>query len=689
MSAAYQRILDALRVRGSSVQINGSTVKAQCPAHDDRNPSLSITDTESRVLVHCHAGCDTAAVLVALDLTLRDLYDQPRGDTLATYIYPGGRRVHRKADKSFPQSGNTKTDRSLFHADRIGDARVVFVAEGEEDVFAIESAGGMAVCPAMGAGKAHLPDWSVLDGRHVIVVADADEPGRKHAIQIGETLRGLAATVSLVEPAAGFKDASEHLGAGKIFGEFVPVAGDGGEPSPGPTSGGGDGQPRLWSATDLKPSAQPRWLAKSRIPFAAVSLLVGDEGIGKSLLWVWIVAAVTTGKPLPGFGIPTRNPSPVILVVTEDGWQDTVLPRLQVAGADLNMIEVICTEADGSGAPVFPRDLHLIDQADPAPAIIVVDAWLDTVPSRLSVKDPQQARQALHPWKETATKTDAAVLLICHTNRVSTANPRDRYGVTGELRKKARMTLYAQKADDDSTLIVGPEKANGARTVAASQFTVTSERFWAPTDEHDGTVPLLTYLGESAQTAREHLADSVADRDGNGGDAAVDWLATFLADGPRWSVEVHDARKVKQITEQKLRAAKLKLNVKSGRAAGDGPWFMALPQHSGRQPGDQAPVQGSESTSVSDIWTSGDLRRSEQTTGDPTPRRLSSQADVWADVASTSQDSLNANGETWRRRATPGLEASATPPCVVCGNPVTAGQRNAAGRPAHLGCQQT
>ena len=34
----------------------------------------------------------------------------------------------------------------------------------------------------------------------------------------------------------------------------------------------------------------------------------------------------------------------------------------------------------GSGAPVFPRDLDLIRVADPRPAAVVVDCWLDTVP---------------------------------------------------------------------------------------------------------------------------------------------------------------------------------------------------------------------------------------------------------------------------------------------------------------------
>ncbi|MGH8326164.1 MAG: AAA family ATPase, partial [Steroidobacteraceae bacterium] len=80
--------------------------------------------------------------------------------------------------------------------------------------------------------------------------------------------------------------------------------------------------PRLWRATDLKAAAQPRWLAKDRLQRAAVNLLIGDEGIGKSLLWVLIIAHVTTGKPLPGFGIPAREPENVILAaLTEDDWQ--------------------------------------------------------------------------------------------------------------------------------------------------------------------------------------------------------------------------------------------------------------------------------------------------------------------------------------------------------------------------------
>lgn len=46
---------------------NGSGWSARCPAHNDRNPSLSISEGEGgRVLLHCHAGCAQEAVIDAL-----------------------------------------------------------------------------------------------------------------------------------------------------------------------------------------------------------------------------------------------------------------------------------------------------------------------------------------------------------------------------------------------------------------------------------------------------------------------------------------------------------------------------------------------------------------------------------------------------------------------------------------------
>lgn len=326
--------------------------------------------------------------------------------------------------------------------------------------------------------------------------------------------------------------------------------------------------PKLWHAVDLEPAEQPRWLARNRVPRAAISLLIGDEGIGKSLLWVWLVAAITTGKALPEFGIPDREPGWVILVVTEDGWADIVLPRLIVAGADVGMIRVICTERDGSGAPLFPRDMHLIREADPKPAAVIVDCWLDTVSAGMSVRDPQQARQALHPWKELAVATDAAVLLLGHTNRMSSGNVRDKYGATGALRQKARMALFAQQ-DDDGNLVVGPEKANGTAPVAAAKFVISPVQYFEATDDHDGTVPLLKYVGDSPLTAGEHVAESY---DADHGDDRQDkaeaekWLEEYLQlEGPgARSSEAKKSANSAGISARTLQRARKSLGVEIG-----------------------------------------------------------------------------------------------------------------------------
>ena len=44
----------------------GDAWMALCPAHEDRDPSLSIRDADSGVLVHCHAGCTQEKVIAAL-----------------------------------------------------------------------------------------------------------------------------------------------------------------------------------------------------------------------------------------------------------------------------------------------------------------------------------------------------------------------------------------------------------------------------------------------------------------------------------------------------------------------------------------------------------------------------------------------------------------------------------------------
>src|SRR5438874_8564552 len=56
--------------------------KACCPAHADREPSLSIgLGEQGQVLLKCFAGCSLERIVEAMGLTLQDLF--PDGATLA------------------------------------------------------------------------------------------------------------------------------------------------------------------------------------------------------------------------------------------------------------------------------------------------------------------------------------------------------------------------------------------------------------------------------------------------------------------------------------------------------------------------------------------------------------------------------------------------------------------------------
>lgn len=217
---ALDRLRAALESHGCTITGSGERFTAQCPAHPDNSPSLSITGIDGQVLLYCHAGCETPDVLSTLGLTLGDLFDNPKG---VEYRYPGGRIVHRTPDKRFHQTGNTK-DRNLYRADRLPAAiaagHQVHVVEGEKDVHAIEAAGGVATCSPMGAGKWNTVDPSPLRGAHVVVVADNDEPGRRHAATVAASLTGIAADVRIVH-AQGGKDAADHIAAGYRLDQFI------------------------------------------------------------------------------------------------------------------------------------------------------------------------------------------------------------------------------------------------------------------------------------------------------------------------------------------------------------------------------------------------------------------------------------------------------------------------------------
>jgi putative DNA primase/helicase len=230
-------VRDALNVAGCDPR-GSDRISARCPAHDDRNPSLTVgRGTTQPVVLRCHAGCETDAILSALDLKSADICE-PNGDrsnglgpVVAEYFYTDeqGRplvRVTRFAGKEFRQAryeggawvnGLGDVRRVLYRLPEVilaADASdMIWITEGEKDADRMRAEGVTATTSLMGAGK-WRPEYStVLAGATVTIVADRDKSGADHAVTVARSLESVDADVTIVEAADG-KDASDHLAAG-------------------------------------------------------------------------------------------------------------------------------------------------------------------------------------------------------------------------------------------------------------------------------------------------------------------------------------------------------------------------------------------------------------------------------------------------------------------------------------------
>jgi putative DNA primase/helicase len=218
------RELQAKRVGKSSL--------AQCPAHNDYNPSLSIREVGGRILVHCHAGCEQRDVIAALkDLGLWDnpaTAAHPTKRIVAEYSYTDEcgnllYQVIRLDPKAFFQRypdgkggwiWKKHRRQVLYRLAEVIQSPVVFVVEGEKDVESLRACGFVATTNAGGAKAAWLPSYTeILRGREVVIVPDMDPPGRERGKRVARALVPAAARVLWWEP-EGAKDITEWFEQG-------------------------------------------------------------------------------------------------------------------------------------------------------------------------------------------------------------------------------------------------------------------------------------------------------------------------------------------------------------------------------------------------------------------------------------------------------------------------------------------
>jgi len=252
-----ERILSALTDRGCDFKQNGKDWSARCPAHDDKNPSLSIsTGDDGRVLAYCHAGCDFKSICDGLGLRQSDLMPDNSADIYTTQAAPNKKqassngspdktyktanaavsvlegysgkpsgqwiyhdrhghpvgvvvRWDKSGEKTYKQvSLNSEgwicrgipEPRPLYGLPGLADAERVFITEGEKAADAARAIGLTTTTSSQGAHSPDKTDWSPLAGKECVILPDNNDPGKEYAESVSDSLAKLTppATVKVV-----------------------------------------------------------------------------------------------------------------------------------------------------------------------------------------------------------------------------------------------------------------------------------------------------------------------------------------------------------------------------------------------------------------------------------------------------------------------------------------------------------
>jgi RecA-family ATPase len=245
-------------------------------------------------------------------------------------------------------------------------------------------------------------------------------------------------------------------------------------------------------ASDVKPKKlTPVWY--ERFYRGKLGFIAGEPGLGKSLIAIHMAAMVSTGGDWPGDAGCARR-GDVIYISAEDGAADTIRPRLEAAGADLNRVHLIESVNDYVGSRPFSlvADLGRLDQGLKAfrkPRLVIIDpvnaclSATDFLP--FNPNSVPQVRALLSRLEALAAKYRVAIVCVTHFTKAKGGSVLSR--VTGSFAFVAAarsVFTVVRKNDDADQRVFAPAKNNLGRDVDALAFRieqrVTSDKILAP-----------------------------------------------------------------------------------------------------------------------------------------------------------------------------------------------------------------
>jgi hypothetical protein len=422
--------LEAVLSKLCKVRREGVGWKALCPAHEDKNPSLSVRQVDGKTLIHCHAGCSAKAILAALAIEARDLFEDGSGgrQIVAEYDYRDEKgellfQVVRFEPKDFRQrrpDGNggwtwklNGTGRVLYRLAEVIAARSVIICEGEKDCETARNLGLLATCNPQGAGK-WKPEYAErLKGKRICIIADADEPGRKHAQEVAASLVGKVESLRVLElPHA--KDLTEWISQGGTREALLQLLRSGVEWKPADATYGFT----LSHLGELltRPDIPAEYVVENLLVSGTVSCLAAKPKVGKSTFARNLCLAVSRGENFLGFN--TKRGECIYLALEER--EEDLKNDFRAMGAKGE--EPIFIHAAAAPAEGIAALCDLVRER--RPVLVVIDPLFRIARIR-DEKAYAETYSALGPLIDVAREAGTHVLLTHHAGKSAKADAID------------------------------------------------------------------------------------------------------------------------------------------------------------------------------------------------------------------------------------------------------------------------
>lgn len=277
------------------------------------------------------------------------------------------------------------------------------------------------------------------------------------------------------------------------------------------------------------------WLWKGRIPVGEVTLLAGPEGTGKSTMLAHLAAEVTRGRLE---GDRQSRPLAACFAALEDDDASTLRPRLEAAGANLDLVATVRVSVDERtpGALRLPEDTAALAERMSAGVgsrevgLLVIDPIKSAGVG--SLKDDTEVRALLSPLVDLAQRAGIAVVVSGHFKKGAKDEDFAAWKVSGSpaWTQVPRSVLFfdhdPEEDHDETARIIAHAKCNLARRQPTLKARVVTEHVPAAWGAMETSRLILG--GESAITAGEMRSQSV--EVGAKAEAKA-WLAQYLSDG--------------------------------------------------------------------------------------------------------------------------------------------------------------